>query len=307
MSPAPLVHIGYQKTASTFLQKRVFADDEVFVRPWGEQAAPAVEHFVLQHPQHFDPQKVRDEFGEHPTKIPVISQEDLAGFPVYAFYHAETVLQRIKATFPDSRILICVREQKSMIVSQYFQFIRQGGTRSLLSMLKDNDNKPGFRPVIRKEHFEYDLMYDLISKYFEQDRILMLPHELLRHAPETYFAKINALLGTALSPSLAQETVYAKRSGATVQVELFFNKVAPMPQDLPVDYNEYPLWVRGRNRLLRNVDKATSRFKYFGQSFEDKVKRQAEDYLGDHFAASNTRLSQLLDEDLASLGYPTQA
>ncbi|MEM9785102.1 MAG: sulfotransferase [Pseudomonadota bacterium] len=305
MLKGPLVHIGYQKTASTFLQKRVFADESVFVRPWGEQAALAVEHFVQRHPEHFDPAEVRDAFGEHADRIPVISQEDLAGYPLYSFYYAETVAQRVKAAFPNARILVCVREQVSMIVSQYFQFIRQGGTRSLISMLKDNDNQPGYRPVIRKEHFEYDLMYQLLRRYFDKDQILMLPHELLRQAPDVYFEKLNKLLGTSLSPSLAQETVFAKRGGITIQLEFLLNKVAPLPHELPLNYNDYPLWVRGRNRLLRNFDKVTSRYTNLGRSFESRIKKDAADYIGDHFAASNTRLADLLGDDLASLGYLT--
>ncbi|MDX8353108.1 sulfotransferase [Cognatiyoonia sp. IB215182] len=305
MPKAPLVHIGYQKTASTFLQRRVFSDEAVFVRPWGRHAAQAIEHFVLEHPEHFDPAKVRAVFGQFEDQIPVISQEDLSGIPVYAFYHAETVAQRVKEAFPDARILVCVREQKSMIVSQYFQFVRQGGSRSLLSMLEDNDSKVGFRPVIRKEHFEYDLMYNLLRRYFDADRILMLPHELLRRDPETYFAKLNTLLGTSLPSSLATETVNAKRSGSAAQVERFFNKMFPMPPDLPKDYKDYPLWVRARNRLMRNIDQFATRYTNLGQSFEDKIKREAAGYIGDHFAASNTRLSKLLDIDLAALGYPT--
>jgi len=307
MPQSPLVHIGYQKTASTFLQKRIFSDDAVFVRPWGAHAAPAIEHFVLEHPEHFDPVAVRNAFGQFEDQIPVISQEDLSGFPVYAFYHAETVAQRIKATFPDARILVCIREQKSMIVSQYFQFVRQGGSRSLISMLRDNDSKVGFRPVIRKEHFEYDLMYNLLRRYFDADKILMLPHELLRHEPDAYFAKLNTLLGTSLVSSAATETVNAKRSGSAAQIELFFNKMFPMPPDLPTHYDDYPLWVRGRNRVLRNIDRIATRYTNLGQSFEDKIKRDAAGYIGDHFAASDTRLSKLLDIDLAALGYPTLA
>lgn len=305
MSHPPLVHIGYQKTASTFLQKRVFADETVFVRPWGAQAAPAIEHFFLEHPEHFDPAAVRDAFGTHGDRIPVISQEDLAGFPVHALYCAETVARRIKATFPDARILICIREQISMIVSQYFQFIRQGGTRSLRSMLQDNDNKVGFRPVIRKEHFEYDLMYRLLRQHFDADQILMLPHELLRQAPDQYFAKINNLLGTSLAPSLAKETVFAKRGGAAARTELFFNKLVPMPPDLPPDYTDYPLRIRARNRLVRNIDKFTTKYTNLGRAFEENVKAEAVSYLGDHFAASNSRLTQLLGDDMAALGYPT--
>lgn len=47
---APLIHIGYHKTATTFLQEELFTDTERFVTPWGPQAGQAIEHFVLEHP-----------------------------------------------------------------------------------------------------------------------------------------------------------------------------------------------------------------------------------------------------------------
>ena len=49
-STAPLIHIGYHKTATTFLQQELFADDRTFQAPWKPQSAEAIEHFVLTHP-----------------------------------------------------------------------------------------------------------------------------------------------------------------------------------------------------------------------------------------------------------------
>lgn len=304
MTQRPLVHIGYQKTASTFLQKKIFADDTVFVRPWGTQPSLAIEHFVLEHPQKFDPAKVRDAFGTYNDRIPVISHEDLSGYPVYGRYYAEVVAERVKRTFPDAVVMICVREQVSMMVSQYFQSIRQGGTMSLDELLSEGDARPGFRPVFRKEHFEYDLMHDIFSAHFPSDQLLMLPHELLAQRPDVYFQKINDLLGTSLAPPEKKKAVHEKRGGAAAQLERTLNKLIHHPSAPPSLYKDYPLAVRAQNRLVRYVDNLTKKHTNFGQHFEQKIRRTAEQRIGNYFHSSNARLEKVLGYDLSDLGYP---
>ncbi len=304
MTQRPLIHIGYQKTASTFLQKKIFADETVFVRPWGAHPAPAIEHFVLQHPQKFDANAIRDDFGTYQDRIPVISHEDLSGYPIKGWYYAETVAARLKKTFPDARVLICCREQVSMIVSQYFQYIRQGGTDTLERLIDDTDMRIGRRPVIRKEHFEYDLMHGIFSQHFPDDQLLMLPHELLAQQPDVYFAKINGLLGTTLTPPEQKKAVHQKRSGAAAQVERVFNKFVDHPGNLPADYKDYPLAMRAQNRLVRYIDDFTKKYTNLGQRFEKKVERIATDSIGTYYSGSNARLAALLDCDLSALGYP---
>lgn len=304
MTQRPLIHIGYQKTASTFLQKKIFADETVFVRPWGEQPERAIEHFVLEHPQKFDPQTVRGDFSTYQDRIPVISHEDLSGYPINGWYYAETVAARLKKTFPDARVMICIREQVSMIVSQYFQYIRQGGTETLERLIDDTDMRIGRRPIIRKEHFEYDLMHGIFSQHFADDQLLMLPHELLAQQPDVYFAKINDLLGTTLKAPEQKKAVYQKRGGAAAQVERVFNRFVDHPGNLPADYKDYPLAMRAQNRLVRYIDNFATKYTKLGQRFEQKVQRTAADSIGTHYHGSNSRLATSLDCDLSALGYP---
>ena len=43
-----LVHLGYHKTATTWLQSAIFSEERLgFVSPWGPQAGVAVDEFVL--------------------------------------------------------------------------------------------------------------------------------------------------------------------------------------------------------------------------------------------------------------------
>ncbi|WP_103174358.1 hypothetical protein [Paracoccus sp. SY] len=155
-STAPLVHIGYHKTATTFLQQELFADDRTFQAPWKPQSAEAIEHFVLTHPRRFDPGAIRDSFlatCRDDGRVPVISHEALAGNPVYRRYNSDRIAARIAACFPDACILIGVREQASLLHSLYLQYISQGGTEDIHAMLRQNADHIGFRPLLRMDFF----------------------------------------------------------------------------------------------------------------------------------------------------------
>src|SRR5215207_6419721 len=90
-SPAMLIHIGYHKTGTSYLQRYVFfkTPPTNFVAPWTICSGEAIQHFVLTHPLRFDPVAVRAEFqsklpAENTAAVPVISHEDLSGVPTLA-------------------------------------------------------------------------------------------------------------------------------------------------------------------------------------------------------------------------------
>ena len=57
----PLVHIGYHKTATSFLQSNIFSNQTYFSQPWGKQPAKAVEWFILNHHERFSPEAPRQD------------------------------------------------------------------------------------------------------------------------------------------------------------------------------------------------------------------------------------------------------
>jgi hypothetical protein len=299
----PLIHVGYQKTASTFLQQEVFSNTSVFDAPWGTKAAQAIEAFVLQHPCRFDPSEVQSAFIAKRGKVPVISNEDLLGYPIYGRYYASLVIDRIASTFPNARVLVCIREQRAMLLSNYFQYVRQGGTNSLSHMLIGSGDRSGFRPTFRLDHFEYDLTYSLLRAHFDDEQILILPMELLRSDLSGFMRRLNDFIGVNYSWDLTDQTVVNRRSSpTTLRVERILNGVLPNPPTLPERYSDYPLHVRVRNRLVRAVDRFTSN-NNFSARFLEKIKGQIEDHVGAYFDASNRKVSELAGVNLASLGY----
>ncbi len=306
-SPPILIHAGYQKTASTFLQNRIFSDDALFAAPWGTQAAMAIEAFILCHPARFDVSAIRAEFADTGGRIPVISHEDLLGYPIYGRYHAESALTRMAQAFPNARLLVCVREQSSMLMAQYLQYIRQGGAETIQTLLTGNENRPGFRPVLRRDHFEYDLSYDLACAHFPKDQVLFMPHELMRADPHAYVARLNGFLGTSLEAQRLEQVVYARRGDAAILLERWLNHWIPVPSVRPARYEDNTRALRLKNTLIKRIDPILSRHTRIGERQIAKIRHFIDETIGQDYAASNQRLSDRIGLDLGALGYPVTA
>ena len=58
---------------------------------------------------------------------PVVSFERFSGNPFSGGYDSKEIADRLVRVFPDARVLVIVREQRSMIVSTYKKYVREGG------------------------------------------------------------------------------------------------------------------------------------------------------------------------------------
>lgn len=76
-------------------------------------------------------------------------------------------------TFHKSRILLTIRNPKDWIKSFYFQFIKSHGeTLNLQEWVKKHDD-------LIQRHYNFSEFYDIYSKKFGADNILILPYELM--------------------------------------------------------------------------------------------------------------------------------
>ena len=146
----PLIHIGFPKAASTWLQRGLFSDEKAgLIAPWGVQAGEAVEQFALPNPFRFSAESARKVFelgleeAARRSLVPVLSHEMLTGDQMKGFYWGKEVADRIHVIFPDAKILIFIREQKSMIWSSYQQYLKEGGVLTLQRYIDPGVKKAG--------------------------------------------------------------------------------------------------------------------------------------------------------------------
>ena len=189
-----LIHIGYHKTATTWLQQKLFITESEVFEPMSmlrKGHSSLAKHFFyddeqyLLSPFEYNEARIQKEIesikGSNDKlilKIPVISHERLSGNPHSSGFDAKKIASMLKSTFPKAKILIIVREQKSFILSNYFQYLSIGGTCNLNKYL--NTKYDGKRPFFSPNHIKY---LPLITEYYNlygKNNVLVLPYEMFK-------------------------------------------------------------------------------------------------------------------------------
>lgn len=303
--PQPLIHIGYPKAASTWLQQTIFSDEGAgFYAPWGFPSGDAIEQFVLTNSFRFCAKSARQFFASglqeaaEKNLIPVLSQESLIGNQVRGCYWTKDVADRIYETFPEARILILIREQKAAIASSYRQYIRKGETGTLDCFLgTDKPRQPGIGPICMLDRLEYDLPIAYYQKLFGKNNVLVLPMELLKTNPKQLGNQVLEFAGSTGKgnyKTLAQNVGF---KAGTLAIKRHLNVVCGQGAEV---YGSRLLWRTGE-KVSQVVDR------YFPKTWQEHaeqlLKQSIAEIVKNAFHESNQKTRQLIEIDLSELGY----
>jgi hypothetical protein len=300
----PLLHIGYHKTGTTWLQKHLFPNEAAgCALVAGYKLLQPT--FVTVNPFDFSPEAARKMFErrirevEAHNIVPVLSHERLSGSPYTGGYDSGTTADRLAATFPDARILVVIREQAGMIGSVYKQYVRWGGAASFDQYVTPPSGTARM-PVFRFDFLEYHRLIGYYQNLFGASKVLTLPYELLRAQPEAFLARVGDFLGipnvvpkdarTNVSPSILSLSI--KR-----QLNHYFVRDTLNPAPL--------LEIKNSNRILlkicRRIDATLS--PRLLEGYEDRWRHYVKEKVGDRYAKSNAITKELIGIDLKPLGY----
>lgn len=293
-----LVHIGFHKTGTTWLQSGLFRS-EPFNIAWDSMAIART--IVLTHTLDWCAETVRDELSrcaetETPgSTVDVMSWERLSGSPHAGGYDSGIIAKRLHELYPEARILIGVREQRSMIEALYRQYVRDGGVASLTGYL--HPRNPAEIPQFRFDHFEYDRLIRKYQELFGSDRVLVLPYERLRHDQDAFVRDICEFCEVDPPVLPVESNMYTAYGAKTTLVKRQLNKIFVRNSLNPaaryyVKNHEFR-FDRLDNRMPRVLDdriRAGWRA-VVGESVEGRYER------------SNARLAELTGLDLGGYGY----
>lgn len=213
MSSQPLLlHVGYHKTATTWMQQRLFQPRYGFrqLATHGE----VFRHIVQPHGLRFEagPMRAliagrRAEMG--PDEWPVISSEILSGHPFQGGHESDVYAERLAQIAPDARILISIRAQHRILPSVYAQYLLRGGTMTPEQFFEGTDVIGYF--AFTPEHFEYDLLTAHYQRLFGADRVYLLTQESLKADMAGAMAGLARFLDRETIPPIAEDDrrVYA--------------------------------------------------------------------------------------------------
>jgi len=296
----PLVHIGYHKTGTTWLQREVFSSSAAgFSQLGGAQRLIAVNAFS------FKPRKVRKQMERRIGEVldrgltPVLSSERLSGAPHFGGYDSEIIADRLAAVFPNSRIMVVIREQKEMFLSIYKQYIRRGGAASLRQYLaapRDGYWMPQFR-------FEYLEYHRLISRYqdlFGARNVLVLPYELLRSRPGDFLAKVSGFMD--MPPAEPRNRpMNVSLSALSLSLRRHANRYVVLDPVNPAPPFDFPRSHEILERSCRAVDAIAP--KSLLERHERRWRQRAAREVGNRYSHSNARTAALTGLALRTFGY----
>lgn len=323
---SPLVHIGYHKTATTWLQKELFSFGSSAFYPL---CPTRLMSHALQLPAKYMGQFFyRDEEGflmspfmshEHirarvtkelaticesgipEGKMPVISNERLSGNPYNGAYDAKAIADSLFSVFPLAKVLIVVREQEAMIMSMYFQYLRRCGTADIQVFLCQPYDES--HTLFSLDHLAYDQRVAYSQALFGEQNVLVLPYELFRADPDTFLKRLSALCGIPIN---VEEYPVERRhnEGRNHLVEGRFRWLNLFIQSTSLNaYSPfYSKWSSFAARGLKHVlTRMTSRARE--EAYIRNLREQIHEIVGNRYGRSNAALESITGLDLASFGY----
>jgi len=297
-----IVHIGYHKTASSWLQQSFFPalSDSValFEHPvlWDELMLPSGLEFDVERCRAY----IRDlsATARAAEKLCVFSSERLSGNPHSGGYDAAEMARRVKDVFDTPRIIVVVREQGAMLRSNYKQYIKMGGVCTLEEYLMPPHD--GRIPLFRLDNFCYHHLVAYYHQLFGSENLLVLPYELLRSEPQAFVDAMLDFMGLArreLPAKVFEQGVNVSMNDIQVVLKRWVNKLSGGDSLHPVKPLAPGLagWLFG---LIDGLDAAP-----WANNYSMRAQERIETLVGNHYRDSNRQLQQLLNLDLAALGY----
>jgi hypothetical protein len=185
-----VLHIGYQKTASTTLQKEVFPN---LPNSYDLRSHPAFRTFVRSIENDDDSEypatRWRALFSElaQSGRPPIlISRENFCQVP-----HWPRTADRLHALAPDARVLLIVRNQGTIMPSLHGQYLKGGGYLGFIEWVDS---------VRSADWLQYDQVVDRYDQLFGRESVRVMAFEQLRIDPAGFMNDICQFVAPGAPP-----------------------------------------------------------------------------------------------------------
>ncbi len=310
-----ILHIGYHKTATSWLQRHVFNNPQSGLRTIGKAGE---DHPVRQLVRA---QALGFEAGEHRARmealiqpiceeglVPVVSWERLSGHPVSGGYDSKELADRLHAVFPEAKVLAVIREQREVILSSYKQYVMGGGRASVEGFLEPPVSRNMRLPRFDFRFYEYEHLLGHYRSLFGRDAVLVLPFDQFTREPADFVGAICAFAGRPASDGFLASLPYRDVRRPAYPVLALSIRRRGNAFGRRSELNPVPTL---DSKLLRRVMK-TAEHATHGRLVPDRVRAKHEAslretvdrILGDRYRESNRRTAELAGLDLGAYGWP---
>ena len=204
MTQPVAVHIGFHKTATTWLQREVFPRHPrlhpyVSGRVWND---PFLRCIVADPDRAFDPQRTRDAYTAGLARlgpvqaedVVIVSAERLSGHTASGGYDTFRIARRLHTALPEARVLMVVRSQIDMIESEYRQLVGEGYPGRTDSLWSSDQWKT---VQFDLGHYEYDALVSEYQREFGAANIAVFSYENVVSDRTAFLDRLATFLGVA--------------------------------------------------------------------------------------------------------------
>ncbi len=305
---APLIHIGYPKALSSWMQKHLFIPANGFcivLDPLTLQLS-----VINPTPFAFEPRQAEEwiakrlnETPESEKLRPVITSEALVGHTHCGGYNAKSNADRLKKLCPDGRVLIVVREQRAMIRSLYTSYVVWGMPHTIERIL--DPVRPHQSPQFNLDFLRYDLLVDYYQKLYGRERVLVLAYEAFAANPSEFLRRVFSFCQIENSEAKIKKIPARRRvnSGQTL-LNLMLGRWRNQIVESGLFNFSGMLKPTKKQQRRRAARSWKNRFpSYMDNWFEKDFKRKVAARCDGEFAASNRRLQELTGLSLGAFAY----
>ncbi len=305
----PLIHIGYPKALSSWMQKLLFIPDNGFctvLDPLTVQlglidASPFA--FDTRQAQQWMEEAWSKAQGDRNNLVPVITSESLVGHTHCGGYNAKNNADRLKQLCPEAKILIVVREQRAEIRSLYKTFVIWGMPHSIRRILRPVE--PNLSPQFNFDFLCYDKLVDYYQQLYGKDRVLVLPYELFKVDNQDFLQRLFDFSGIenaaeTIGKLPVKRTMNRNQTMVNLLIQRWKNYFL-----LSNPFNYSGLFESNEERLKQRIVRSKKNpFPAFMDNwFEAGFAHEVEQACSGQFCQSNQRLEALTGLELGAYGY----
>jgi hypothetical protein len=284
-----ILHIGYPKAGSTWLQTRFFpAVDGVHFDPSMRVLHDALAEFEIFYDRGFVSRRIEEARARAGSAQALVHSHE--GLVVGNMARMPSVMcRRLRDVLPNAHVLIVVRNQRDILWSRYQHDVRKGLGASYERYIEHRRFEP-----IRKRYY-FDATVGLYRESFERVQVVLFERlfskgttaEVLRFMGLPN-ARFEGALSAPVNRGLTSPVVKLTRAMNCILGTYY------QEYDRPRLHN---LW---RYRLAPRVDQMVRRL---GWGVAVQHAPRLEQVIVDRYRESNRKLQQLFDFDIREYGY----
>jgi len=290
-----VIHIGYPKTATTWLQDIFFPNVSNFqFVSWREANSLILNSDCFA----FNPNNIRDKLLIGGRNL-LISSEFFSTAINSGFnygYFSYGISHKLKELFPDATIIIFIRRQQSLIPSAYQQYVKNGGTYSFKRWLYSGE-------VFSFEHLIYSRLVEHYINLFGERQVKVFLYENFKRNNRGFMENFCQQFGMEVD---WDKIDFNPTNRGVRLLSLLLLKVVNHFYKKPVGRKRFICHIPGMTTVGRGVIKYLNPMPIFGRFLneDDFLTQKDLEYIKNFYSQYNCELTKYFDRRvLEGYGY----